>query len=185
MSSFRPKYQRKNLTISALAPKLWARAEIVKFFRWYFGRNDDTQNLDEETRTAVKEWVENTNEQPQDLMVDKTFIGGFEWPSVLHLNFYHSDDLFRQRNCIMRAMSRLVILQCYFECWYGSGLTFKYTLKFANWPNNYYLHNWLSRLSRLIFIIRNIFSHRSVYSSLFFHLWNFHQTVNSANLKMG
>ena len=43
MSSFQPKYQRKNLTISALAHNLGARAEIDKFFRWYFGQNDDTQ----------------------------------------------------------------------------------------------------------------------------------------------
>jgi hypothetical protein len=35
----------KNLTISALAHNLGARAEIVKFFRWYFGRNDDTQDI--------------------------------------------------------------------------------------------------------------------------------------------
>ena len=76
--------------------------------------------LDEETRTAVKEWVENTNEQPQDLMVDSTFIGGFEWPSVLYLNFsnsYDSYNPFRQRNCIMRAMSRLVILNVDMD-WY-------------------------------------------------------------------
>ena len=68
--------------------------------------------LDEETRTAVKEWVENTNEQPQDLIVDETFIGGFEWPSVLVLNFSnsYSNDFFQRKNCIMRAMSRLVIL---------------------------------------------------------------------------
>ena len=31
------------LTISTLAHNLGARAEIVKFFRWYFGQNDDTQ----------------------------------------------------------------------------------------------------------------------------------------------
>ena len=37
------KIPTKNLTISALAHNLGARAEIVKFFRWYFGRNDDTQ----------------------------------------------------------------------------------------------------------------------------------------------
>ena len=69
-------------------------------------------HLDEETRTAVKEWVENRNKQPQDLIVDKTFIGGFEWPSVLILNFGNlsSENLFHERNCIMRAMSRLVIL---------------------------------------------------------------------------
>ena len=67
VSSFGPKYQRKNLTISALVVKskkikalsyinygvfnvikclyffdLATRAEIVKFFRWYFGPNDDT-----------------------------------------------------------------------------------------------------------------------------------------------
>ena len=69
--------------------------------------------LDEETRTAVKEWVENTNEQPQDLLVEETFIGGFEWPSVLVLNLSNSSydaDFFHERNCIMRAMSRLVIL---------------------------------------------------------------------------
>ena len=97
----------------------------------YSHRKSGYHPLDEETRTAVQEWVENTNEQQQDLLVEETFIGGFEWPSVLFLNFSRTHEtiynLFQERNCIMRTMSRLVVLDAFkthIEVWNGTGSNF-------------------------------------------------------------
>ena len=47
----------------------------------------------------------------QDAIVEMNYIGGFEWPWVLIITNKSKFHEFEERNCIMRAMSRLVILR--------------------------------------------------------------------------
>ena len=49
--------------------------------------------------------------QSQDAVVEMNYIGGFEWPWVLVITKKSKFHEFEERNCIMRAMSRLVILR--------------------------------------------------------------------------
>ena len=62
-----------------LISKLWARAEIVKFFRWYFGLNDDTQKTT--VHCSVANW--NIFLKMEELFVDQiscSLIYGLLWP---------------------------------------------------------------------------------------------------------
>ena len=60
--------------------------------------------------SAVQEWLVD-EKNLQDLIVDRRYIGGFEWPSVLLISQNHEDGvMFWERNSMMRAMSRLVWL---------------------------------------------------------------------------
>ena len=47
-----------------LTPFQISRAEIVKFFRWYFGRNDDTQDILKLTDLYLNFATENAAKQP-------------------------------------------------------------------------------------------------------------------------
>ena len=65
---------------------------------------------DDPNYSAVQEWLVD-EKNLQDLIVDRRYIGGFEWPSVLLISQNHKDGvMFWERNSMMRAMSRLVWL---------------------------------------------------------------------------
>ena len=63
-----------------------------------------------QNRIAIERWVFD-EKQLQDIIVEMDHIGGFEWPRVLVITRKSVFHQFEEKNCIMRAMSRLVILR--------------------------------------------------------------------------
>ena len=63
-----------------------------------------------QNRIAIERWVCDET-QLQDIIVEMDHIGGFEWPRVLVITRKSVFHQFEEKNCIMRAMSRLVILR--------------------------------------------------------------------------
>lgn len=63
-----------------------------------------------QNRIAIERWVFD-EKQHQDIIVEMDHIGGFEWPRVLVITRKSVFHQFEEKNCIMRAMSRLVILR--------------------------------------------------------------------------
>ena len=63
-----------------------------------------------QNRIAIERWVCD-EKQLQDIIVEMDHIGGFEWPRVLVITRKSVFHQFEEKNCIMRAMSRLVILR--------------------------------------------------------------------------
>ena len=63
---------------------------------------------------SFQQWL-STEEKSEDIIVDVGYTGGFEWPSVLVITPKADFQQFVERNCIMRAMSRLVIFRTDFD----------------------------------------------------------------------
>ena len=65
-----------------------------------------------EKQQAMKNWLHNNNgENVQDMIASFSSLGGFEWPSVLLITDNTRFNRFEEKNSIMRAMSRLVVLR--------------------------------------------------------------------------
>ena len=65
-----------------------------------------------EKQKAMKDWLLNKDgENGQDMIASFSSLGGFEWPSVLLITDNTRFNQFEEKNSIMRAMSRLVVLR--------------------------------------------------------------------------
>ena len=65
-----------------------------------------------EKQKAIKNWLHNNDgENGQDMIASFSSLGGFEWPSVLLITDNTRFNQFEEKNSIMRAMSRLVVLR--------------------------------------------------------------------------
>ena len=76
---------------------------------------EDSKSISEDFQLCqhtIQQWLlDGDKKLPQDIIIDKKYAGGFEWPSVLLITNKAEFHQFIQRNCIMRAMSRLVVLR--------------------------------------------------------------------------
>ena len=65
-----------------------------------------------EKQKAMKDWLLNKDgENGQDMIASFSSLGGFEWPSVLLITDNTQFNRFEEKNSIMRAMSRLIVLR--------------------------------------------------------------------------
>ena len=70
--------------------------------------SDDTKMC----QNIIQKWLLVGDKDPiQDIVVDRRYTGGFEWPWVLLVTNKEEFHQFIERNCIMRAMTRLVVLR--------------------------------------------------------------------------